>query len=126
MSAFCVHGVTRSACLATAKKKVDIVLINGMGRRIRLMSEVEWGRCVGFPAAAMFSKAKSSAVSPRFDAPQFARQWMDLSTKSGDLKDGCLMALAPTGEKHPKTHEEILRWMPYALVAHKYEQRKAA
>lgn len=124
MTAFCVYGVTRSRCLDQAKKKVDLKLVKTASGN-RMMKEAEWEFSVGLAAAIIYTHAKAVAVSPRFDAPQFAREWMNIAKAKGELKEECLMALAPTGELHPKTREPFLKWAPYALVKHKYEYRAA-
>lgn len=113
MSAFCIYAVSRSACLGNAKRKVDMGVRSQRGKWIRGMTESEWSRSVGLAAAAMYSSAKPSAVSPKFDAPQFAEHWAAIALRQGMIDNWTLYAYQPTGAKDPKTKLDVMDWMPY-------------
>lgn len=117
MSAFCIYGVSRSQCLEKAKKTTPMafeVRPNGFRPYHHRMTERQWELSVGITAAIMFGRLKPACVSPKFDAPVFAKAWKDIAVKTGYIRDARLMVLTPTGEKHPKTKQEVLEWRPYA------------
>lgn len=113
MSGFVIHGISRSQILATAKRKVDANVITRGGRFVRPRTESEWERAVALGAAALYNSARPSAISPKFDAPQFAEQWASMAMRSGDIESFELMAYQPTGGMNPKTKLPEMKWLRY-------------
>lgn len=75
MGAFCVFGISRSACRKRAESKVPVQIPGGGGMTY---SVIEWGEKVRAMTEALFAEAtRSERVSPELDAPQFCRDWLD-------------------------------------------------
>lgn len=120
MSAFCIYSISRSECLTRAKSKVPNSVIGDRSKPIRPMTQREWSTAVGMVASVMYRTGKPAAVSPKFDAPQFAEQWAQLASRQGIIENWQLFAYQPTGAKCPKTRLDVMAWsryVPGALAA---------
>jgi len=90
MGAFCVYGVSRSACKATATRKTIPRIsepIDAWAVRRNTMTE------------ELFSTTEKRAkISPEFDAPQFCEDW--IATAPDDVKFAVIMVRAPKVDKN--------------------------
>lgn len=79
MSTFAVFGMTWSAALDEARKKTSTNKTEG-GRLVE-MSLSEWTEKVETRAEKIMTGKRVVRLSPLFDAPQFARQFIELAGK---------------------------------------------
>ena len=78
MGGFCVYGQSMEVARARAAKKVSTFDSEAK----RPLTEVEWRERVDEEATGIFARMKPVRVSPEFDAPQFARDFIDLAART--------------------------------------------
>jgi hypothetical protein len=114
MSGFCVFGVTMEQCIEKARKKVK-----SYDKEAKRHLEVEeYNAKVEVLARELFATGKGAKqISPAFDAPQFARDWIELAKKTIQSHSIRMMA---RGEKIDDKGGPVLRkgkpvigWTPY-------------
>ncbi len=88
MSTFAVFGMTRDVAMADAKKTVKTTRPDPKknGQTIELTVD-EWLHKVGVRADQIMAGTKVKQLSPLFDAPQYAEQFIELARKSGRCRD---------------------------------------
>lgn len=86
MSSFCVFGMT--ALVARAMAEDEIGWYTGSGINRRELTREERAVLVDARAAELFEKRKTRQISPAFDAPQFAREWLDIAHRSTAIRGG--------------------------------------
>lgn len=86
MSSFCVFGMT--ALVARAMAEDEIGWYTGAGVNRRELTREERAALVDARAAELFEKRKTRQISPAFDAPQFAREWLDIAHRSTTVRGG--------------------------------------
>ena len=88
MSTFAVFGMTRDVAMAEAKKTVKTTRPDPKrnGHNIELTVD-EWMYKVGVRADQLMAGARVKQLSPLFDAPQYAEQFIELARKSGKCRD---------------------------------------
>jgi len=99
MSTFAVFGNSLFACEKKANKKVEFPLEirDGNGRYIRMGSGSERKRRRDSIANELFSQEKIYQISQAFDAPQFAKEWIELG---GDkIKNASIKCRVPKVDK---------------------------
>lgn len=124
MSTFAVFGMTMAWALSEARKKTPNNRPNPKtgGPPIEL-TLAEWMVKVERNAEHIMAGAKIRQRSPAFDAPQFARQFVDLARKSGRCRDLKIRAKAvllnAKGEPllHKKTNAPRIGWQDYNEAA---------
>ncbi|HCP54560.1 MAG: hypothetical protein CMK72_01200 [Pseudomonadaceae bacterium] len=82
MSTFAVFGMTRAIALNDAKKTTSTIRQGGGA-----MTPSEWEEACEKRADKIMRGAKVKQLSNLFDAPQFARQWIELQRKAGNCRD---------------------------------------
>lgn len=83
MSAFCVFGVSRSDSMRIAEKKIK----RYDDEKKRNLTMEEWRAAVDALARDLFATTtRHRQVSPAFDAPQFARDWVAVAVRSDQVK----------------------------------------
>lgn len=88
MSTFAVFGMTRDFATAEAKKKTPATRVNkSVPGGIEYLTDAEWLAAVDRAASRMMEGAKVKQLSPLFDAPQFAEQFIQMARKSCDCRD---------------------------------------
>lgn len=96
MGAFCIFGVSRSACRKSAARNSPVFEVTGLGR-VNFTVE-EWGRRRDALAEKLFLTAtRSEKISPDFDAPQFCADW--LASAPGEVRLAKVMVRAPKVDK---------------------------
>lgn len=85
MSTFAVFGMTRAVALKDAQKNTPTT--KGVGSSIVQLTEAEWLAECNRRAEKMMKGSKVKQLSALFDAPQFARQWIELQRKAGECRD---------------------------------------
>lgn len=115
MSAFCVFGVTYDACVRQVQKKLEPHIKEG--KTTRPMTREEYEAAVKEKAEALFEKVRAKQVSPAFDAPQFANEWLSIANRSKARS----LSIMRKGEKVDEKGAPVLRngkpvigWIPYA------------
>lgn len=115
MSAFCVYGVSLAHCVKVAEKKV-----RSYDKELkRDLTQEEWKERVYTLALEMFEhSARPRQISPAFDAPQFANDWIEVAKRTAKIHSQKLMR---RGEKKDKKGNPVVRkgspvigWIPYA------------
>ena len=109
MGAFCVFGVSRSACRTEAERKIvahDMTLSQFAAARDAL-------------AEKLFEEAvKAVRISPEFDAPQFAHDWMAVSPN--EIKLAKVMVRGPKfdggGKPIKRNGTPVMTWHEYTGV----------
>lgn len=88
MSTFAVFGMTRDVAIAEAKKTVKTTRPDPKrtGHNIELTVD-EWLYKVGGRADQIMGGARVKQLSPLFDAPQYAEQFIELARKGGKCRD---------------------------------------
>jgi hypothetical protein len=87
MSTFAVFGMTMDLARQEARKIVPTTRQNtGPGPRLIELTEREWLEKVELYAGEVFSGKKVKQISPAFDAPQFAEQFIELARKAGECR----------------------------------------
>lgn len=113
MGAFCVFGISRSACLKKAEKKVAVTV---PGTKGKTYSPAEWGVRVREVAEAIFAEAtRRERISPELDAPQFCRDW--LAAQPGEVRQPVIMRRGPKLDKAgaPVTRNgaQVMTWIEF-------------
>jgi len=109
MSAFCVFGMTFELAMKRAEKKVSEV-----GR-----SMDQWRTEVRKQAEQILIEASPTQVSPPFDAPQFAKDWIAVAQQTSRIHAPKVMVRKPKKDKHgnpiisKSTGLPALGWEPY-------------
>lgn len=119
MGAFCVYGISRGLCKATAAKKTS----SWDKEEKRSLSMEEWAARRDTLAAQLFTDgSRRTKVSPEFDAPQFCRDW--LAVAPGEVHLPKVMVRGPKVDKNGKPvmrgGAQVLTWLefePQALAA---------
>lgn len=76
MTSFCIFGVSKSTCKKQAEAKVPTGAWKELGRPPTIQ---EWAAKRDEIAAELFERAdRRVQVSPAFDAPQFALDWLNV------------------------------------------------
>jgi hypothetical protein len=81
MSTFAVFGMTQHVALADARKSTPTKIAG------RQLSAAQWGVAVCRAAEKIMASEKVKQLSPLFDAPQFAEQFIQMARKTGDCRD---------------------------------------
>ncbi len=121
MSSFCVFGMTMLVARAIAEDEIGWYTGNGANRRE--MTREERAVLVDALADELFEKRKTRQISPAFDAPQFAHEWLDIARRSTSVRGGCLMVRGPkVDDKGNKVISKItglptVTWLPYKSEA---------
>lgn len=104
MSTFAVFGMTRAVALADAKKKTEVTRENreAPGGREAIPMD-EWLQIVERTAARTMEGSMVRQLSPLFDAPQYAEQFIALARKAGPCRDLRIKAKAVLKDAQGKT-----------------------
>lgn len=121
MSTFAVFGMTADVALAEARKTTPTTKPNPIPGRPPLdMSIDEWNLAVEAKAAKIMRGEKVRQLSQPFDAPQYAKQFMELTKKHCQCRSLRIRAKCPItdAEGRPvinkKTKAPKIGWMDYA------------
>jgi hypothetical protein len=117
MGAFCVFGVSKSACKAAADKAVLAIVIRD-GETTSLTID-EWRVKRDAMAAKLFEESeKPVRISPEFDAPQFCRDWM--AAAPSEIKLAKVMVRGPKfdggGKPVKRNGVQVMTWLEYTGV----------
>lgn len=111
MSTYAVLGMTRQYANEWAKDKTPTKVSN------RELTEAEWLKEVGDATTQIMKSKKMAKLSPMFDAPQFAREFILMASKD-EHRDLCIKARCPvknqagTIMRNPKNGNIKMQWMP--------------
>lgn len=114
MSTFAVFGMTRSHARGIAKKKTRTITEGG-----HLLSEIEWMQRVAGETEAIMRGKSIRQLSPKFDAPQFADQFiaMAMREQSRDLQVRAYRQAKDAAGKPiyvGKSRKLKMEWAPYS------------
>lgn len=124
MSTFAVFGMTRDMAVAEAKKKVATVKTDGSvpgGRRELTMAE--WMEAVEKRAKEIMAGHTVRQLSPMFDAPQYAEEFIALARKTLECRDMHikLRTTLTDASGQPLTHKKTgapkTGWRPYVIAS---------
>ena len=101
MSTFAVFGMTRNAALIEARKKTPAVQAKG-GEAVPIPM-AEWLALVEKAADRIMEGAHTRQLSPLFDAPQYAEQFIALARKADKCRDMRIRAKAELKDAQGKT-----------------------
>lgn len=88
MSTFAVFGMTADVALAEARKTAKTTKPSGkVGCPPVDMTLAEWNEEVQKQAEKIMQGKKVRQLSPAFDAPQYAEQFVTLARKAGQYRD---------------------------------------
>ena len=109
MSTYAVFGMTRHRALEAARKTVETSEKDKETGAWFTVPESEWLARVEAKADKIMAGTRVIQLSEKFDAPQFARAFLDLASKyeSRDLK---IKAYRTSGERNPKTGRPVMYW----------------
>ena len=93
MSTFAVFGMTRTMALTEARKKV--YPYKGHGKDRVHLSPEEWEQECQRYADRVMEGARTTRLTQAFDAPQFAKEYVERLKKAGSCRDLSIKALAP-------------------------------
>lgn len=116
MTSFCIFGVSKSTCKKQAEAKVPTGAWKELGRPPTIL---EWAAKRDELAAELFEQASRRVqVSPAFDAPQFALDWLNVDRSQ--VKWPLLMVRGPKidakGNKVVKGGMPVLTWVEYEAL----------
>lgn len=122
MTGFCVFGISKSLCKKLADKKQETFeYVDGQGALAgkpvrRSFSIQEWAIKRDELAALMFAESvRRVQISPNFDAPQFARDWIE--SARFEVRDCIIMARGEKVDKHGgpiiKGGVPVMTWIEY-------------
>jgi len=86
MSTFAVFGMTRDVALAEARKKVSTTRRSDSGQREQLTPQ-EWQQACEERADKIMASKRVKQLSPLYDAPQYAEQFIELARRTLDCRD---------------------------------------
>ncbi|MFD1555999.1 hypothetical protein ACFSHT_10240 [Paraburkholderia silviterrae] len=89
MGGFCVYGQSMEVARKRAEKKVSEF---DPGTR-RPLTPVEWKERVDAEAVGIFAQMKPVRVSGEFDAPQFARDFIDVALETAQCANMAVMRI---------------------------------
>ncbi len=116
MSAFCVFGVTKQDCIKTARKKVKNYIVIDM-RTIYLTME-DLNVKVQSMADDLFTTERVKQISPAFDAPKFAREWVEVGKQTKQITRPKIMCkgekVDAKGAPMIRKGQPVIGWIPYA------------
>jgi hypothetical protein len=124
MSGFCVYGGSLAIARARAEKHVPL----RDPETKRPYTEAEYRALVEEYAKRTFPLMKPLQISPAFDAPQFAGEWLSLASKTDLYRDFSIMCRGGLHDAkgNPKisktTGQQLIGWVKYEPVP----QRRAA
>ena len=110
MSGFCVFGVSRANCKQRAERAVP---------SSRFLTVDEYAQRVAEIERELFSaEARPRQISPVFDAPQFAEEWIAVALKTEDIKSPKIMVRGVNtdrrgNQKVNKKGIPVISWVPY-------------
>lgn len=81
MSTYAVFGMTRSLALELARKQTST------RQKGNKLSETEWLALCEQVADSIMEGERTKQLSPMFDAPQFAREFVELARKTEKARD---------------------------------------
>lgn len=111
MSAFCVYGMTITHAMKHAEKRLE--------RGHDCKTKEEWKEKVGEVAETILVSHAPVQVSPTFDAPQFAREWIEVAQRTSKIYAPKVMVRKQKIDKHGNpivsktTGLPTLGWAPY-------------
>lgn len=119
MGGFCVYGQSLEIARTRAAKKVSEFEPSGEPGKKRRLTQAEWAERVNEKATGIFASMKPVRVSPEFDAPQFARDFIDCAVKTSVLANMAVMCMdkkldAKGAEVKSKTSGlTLMTWVRY-------------
>lgn len=105
MSTFAVFGMTRAMAVAEARKKTPATRADKSRGGVEPIPLDEWLGMVEAAAGRIMSGTQVRQLSPMFDAPQYAEQFIALARKAGDCRD---MRIRAKSELKDATGETII------------------
>lgn len=114
MGAFCVFGISRSACKAEATRRTPTYVTEDGERRELTMAE--WAAARDQMAANLFEHGEKVArISPELDAPQFCQDW--LAAGPDEVRAAVVMVRGGKVDKKGlpivRNGAQLLTWKPY-------------
>jgi len=104
MSTYAVFGMTPAAAMVKARKKVPTHKEYGAA-----ISEKDWLAKVKTVADEIMGGSQCIQLSDKFDAPQFADEYLALAQKFGG-RSLYVKAYSPTGDRNPSTGRPVMSW----------------
>jgi hypothetical protein len=117
MSGFCVFGMTEPLALRLARAAADKRVLTVDERKS--MTEEKWEAWIADKAKDILASGNPRQVSPLFDAPQFAREWIQLAKKTAGAKRCRVMCRSEKMDKqgalvlNKKTGKPVICWVAY-------------
>ncbi|CAG9177619.1 hypothetical protein [Cupriavidus pampae] len=114
MSAFCVFGMTITHAAKLAEKRLE-----KNGADVGCKTKEEWRDKVRSAAEVILTNHAPVQVSPTFDAPQFARDWIEVARTTSKIYAPIVMVRTTKVDKHGNTviskatGQPALGWSPY-------------
>jgi hypothetical protein len=81
MSTFAVFGMTKHVALADARKSTPTKIAG------RELNAEQWESAILRAAEKIMASAKVKQLSPLFDAPQYAEQFIQIARMTGNCRD---------------------------------------
>ena len=106
MSGFCVFGLSFNKCIEKAEKMVP-VSIKSNGKSFCIIQSKHSAYSI-LLADKLFKddEVRLTKISPAFDAPQFAKEWMDIATKTNQARR---MKIMVKGKKVDAKGADVIR-----------------
>lgn len=114
MSAFCVFGVSREDCRKKAERKVRVY-----DKELkRMLTPEEWKERVDALTEELFAQWHApKQISPSFDAPQFARDWIEVAKRCAQIEQPKIMCrgekVDPKGKLVLRKGKPVIGWTLY-------------
>ena len=119
MSTYAVFGMTRRRALEGVRARTEAVDY----KTRKGISVEEWEARCQTEADQVMESARVIQLSEKFDAPQYAEQFLKIAEKEGgrslQIRVHCW-----TGEFDPMTHKKIMKWVGYGSPEEMVIRRK--
>ena len=120
MSAFCVFGMTEPVAKKIAERQFETMLRKLSKTQLAELDDAAEKAWIAEKTADILTSGKSIQVSPPFDAPQFAAEWIELARRTAKATRCRIMV---RGEKLDKngariiskaTKRPVMAWLNYS------------
>ncbi len=121
MSAFCVFGMTEPAARKIATTASETMYCNLPPPRREAFTKEDMAAWIAKRTEEVLEGSRRMQISPAFDAPQFANEWIDLAKRTARAKRCSIMVRGVKVDVHgnpviSKTKKTpLITWVPYLV-----------
>ncbi|KDC59430.1 hypothetical protein L512_5223 [Bordetella bronchiseptica MBORD624] len=119
MTAFCVFGMTEPLAKKAATRASETWVARMSEQERKELSKAEIEEWIEVKTADIMRAGRSVQVPSAFDAPQFAKDWIDLAQRTVKTRSLTVMVRGEKIDKHgapvisKKTKKPVIGWINY-------------